>query len=350
LGTGRPVVVLDAGLGDWSPAWIPIQQRLASTTTVCAYDRAGYGFSDPAASARTSLTNARELRDLLHLAKLPPPYVLVGHSFGGLNMLAFTEMYRRDVSGLVLVDGTAPDVAIPAALTALMDGQLAAVEKCATAAREGQLARTSPAFTACLNNLWGIGSQPNNGVTPRLVAAVETQARKPAPYDAVASEMQNVTESQREVQGRERSFGDLPLEVLTAANHGENQMPPTLRASMQQFEPAWRSAHIRIAALSTLGHYELVQSGHYIQFDHPDVVIDAVEKVIRLPKLPIIEQKPQVERVGASGGGVEVKWLKKRRARRADSCANIRFAWISTTMMGQRITPSTTSFKMSFIV
>lgn len=284
--------MLDAGLGDWSPSWIPIQPRLASSTTVCAYDRAGYGFSDPAASARTSLTNARELHDLLRSANLPAPYALVGHSYGGLNMLAFTEMYRRDVAGLVLVDGTAPDVAIPAALKSLMDGQLAAVQKCATAAREGKLARTTPSFTACFNNLWGIGSQPNNGVTPRLTAAVENQARKPAPYDAVASEMQNVTESQREVQGRERSFGDLPLEVLTAANHGENQMPPTLRASMQQFEPAWRSAHIRIAALSTLGHYELVPSGHYIQFDHPDVVIDAVEKVIRLAKLPIIEEKP----------------------------------------------------------
>lgn len=280
LGSGRPVVVLDAGLGDWSPSWIPIQYRLASSTTVCAYDRAGYGFSNPASSARMSFTNARELHDLLHTANLPAPYVLVGHSFGGLNMLAFTQMYRRDVAGLVLVDGTAPDVAMPAGLKPLMDAQLAAVEKCATAAREGKLARASPSFTACLNVLWGIGSQPNNGVTPRLVAAVENQARKPAPYDAVASEMQNATESQREVRGRERSVGDLPLEVLTATTHGENQMPPALRASLQPFEPAWRTAHMRIAALSTRGHYELVQSGHYIQFDHPDVVIGAVEKVL----------------------------------------------------------------------
>jgi hypothetical protein len=92
--------------------------------------------------------------------------------------------------------------------------------------------------------------------------------------------MQNVAWSQREVLGRERSFGDLPLEVLTAANHGESDMPPALRASLQQFEPAWRSAHMRIAALSTRGHYDLVQSGHYIQFDHPNVVIDAVERVV----------------------------------------------------------------------
>ena len=280
LGSKRPVVVLDAGLGDWSPSWIPIQRRLAASATACAYDRAGYGFSDPASSARTSDTNARELRDLLHAANLPPPYVLVGHSFGGLDVLAFTQMYRRDVAGLVLVDGTAPDLAMPAALEPLMDAQLATVEKCAAAARENAFARASPAFTACFNALWGIGSLPNNGVTPRLVAAVEDQARRPAPYDAVASELKNVTESRREVRARERSLGDLPLEVLTATTHGEDQMPPALRASLQNFEPAWRKAHMRLAALSTRGRYELVHCGHYIQFDRPDGVIAAVKTVL----------------------------------------------------------------------
>lgn len=280
VGSGRPVVVLDAGLGDWSPSWIPIQRRLAAGTTVCAYDRAGYGFSDAASSARTSLTNARELRDLLHAANLPAPYVLVGHSFGGLDVLAFAEAYRRDVAGLVLVDGTAPDVAMPAAVKPLMDAQLASVEKCATAARRNTLVRGSPTFTACFQNLWGIGSQPNNGVTPQLRTAVEEQARKPAPYDAVASETKNVAESQREVRERERSLGDLPLEVLTATTHGEEQMPPALSASLRQFEPQWRKAHMRLAALSTRGHYELVKSGHYIQFDRPDVVIGAVDRVV----------------------------------------------------------------------
>jgi pimeloyl-ACP methyl ester carboxylesterase len=274
------VVVLDAGLGDWSPSWIPIQGRLASSTTVCAYDRAGYGFSDPASSARTSVTNARELHDLLHAANLAAPYALVGHSFGGLDMLAFTQLYRSDVAGLVLVDGTPPDVAMPAALKPLMDAQLATVEKCAKAARENKLARASPTFTACFETLWGIGSLPNNGVTPRLAAAVKDQARKLAPYDAVASETENVTESQREVRERERSLGNLPLEVLTATTHGEAQMPPALSAPLQQFESAWRRAHMRIAALSTRGHYDLVHSGHYIQFDHPDIVIGAVQKVI----------------------------------------------------------------------
>ncbi|HTU82980.1 MAG TPA: alpha/beta hydrolase [Candidatus Acidoferrales bacterium] len=280
MGSGRPVVVLDAGLGDWSPSWIPIQQKLASSTTVCAYDRAGYGFSDPATSARTSSTNARELHDLLRSAHLPAPYVLVGHSFGGLDVLAFVQTYRRDAAGLVLVDATAPGLPMPAALKPLMDDQLEAAEKCAPAARAGRLARASPTFTSCLGVVWGIGSQPNNGVTPRLVAAVEAQARRPAPYDAVASEMRNLTASQREVQAGQRSFGDLPLEVLTATTHGENQMPPALRASLQRFESEWRTAHLRLAALSTRGRYVLVQSGHYIQFDRPDVVIGAVHEVL----------------------------------------------------------------------
>jgi pimeloyl-ACP methyl ester carboxylesterase len=268
-GSGRPVVVLDAGLGDWSPSWIPIQQRLASRTTVCAYDRAGYGFSDPASSPRTSFAIARELHDLLHAANLPAPYVLVAHSFGGLNVQAFTELYRHDVAGMVLVDGTAPDVAIPSAVQSLMDAQQAAVQKCATSPRP-----------ACFDVLWGISSQPNNGVTPALLAAVKQQARKPWPYAAVVSEMQNLTESMREVRTHTASLGDLPLVVLTATSHGEDQMPPALRAALHQFEPQWRKAHLRIAALSTRGKYELVKSGHYIQFEHPDVVIDAVDEVL----------------------------------------------------------------------
>ena len=205
----------------------------------------------------------------MHAANLPAPYVLVAHSFGGLNAQAFTEMYRRDVAGLVLVDGTAADVTIPAAVKSLMDAQQAAVHKCATAPRP-----------ACFDVLWGISSQPNNGVTPALLAAVKEQARKPGPYNAVVSEMQNLSESQREVQAQERSLGDLPLVVLTATTHGEDQMPPALRASLHAFEPEWRKSHMRIAALSTRGKYELVQSGHYIQFDHPDVVIDAVDEVL----------------------------------------------------------------------
>jgi pimeloyl-ACP methyl ester carboxylesterase len=274
-GSGRPVVVLDAGLGDWSPSWIPIQQRLASRTTVCAYDRAGYGFSDPASTPRTSFAIARELHALLHAANLPGPYVLVAHSFGGLNVQAFTELYRHDVAGLVLVDGTAPDVAIPAAVKSLMDAQQAAVQRCVTAPK-----------AACFNVLWGISSQPNNGVTPALLAAVKQQARKPWPYAAVVSEMQNLTASQREVRTHTSSLGDLPLVVLTATTHGEDQMPPALRAALHQFEPEWRKAHMRIAALSTRGKYVLVQSGHYIQFEHPDVVIDAVNTVLSEVRAP----------------------------------------------------------------
>ncbi len=280
MGTGRPVVVLDAGLGDWSPSWIRVQSRLASGTTACAYDRAGYGFSDPASSPRTASANARELRDLLRAANLPPPYVLVAHSFGGLDALAFAQADRRDVAGMVLVDGTAPDLAVPAAVVPLMEAQRAAAQQCATAARDGKLAPGSPRLQACLGVVWGIGAQPDNGVTPQLLAAVERQARGPGPYDAAASELHYLTESQREVRAGERPLGDLPLEVLTASTHGEEEMPPALRNALESFEPAWRKAHARLAALSTRGNYELVQSGHYIQFDHPDAVIAAVRKVL----------------------------------------------------------------------
>jgi pimeloyl-ACP methyl ester carboxylesterase len=279
-GSGRPVVVFEGGLGDWSPSWIPVQQRLAATTTVCTYDRAGYGFSDPAPSARTSDAIARDLRDLLRAAHLPAPYVLVGHSFGGLNVQAFTERYRRDVAGLVLVDGTPADVQIPASITALENAWATGMQKCATAARRGAFSRNTPAFTACFNDLFGITDLPNNGVTPALIAAVKEQARKPAPYEAALSENQNFEESQREVRAQAGSFGCLPMVVLIATRHGENDLPPAARAQMLRFEPLWRAAQDRVAARSTCAKRVLVQSDHYIQFYRPDVVIKAVNAVV----------------------------------------------------------------------
>jgi pimeloyl-ACP methyl ester carboxylesterase len=105
LGRGRPVVILDAGLGGSAHDWERLQNELAPVTRVCVYDRAGYGCSDPGPLPRTSsrIVSA-ELHGLLEGATIPPPYLLVGHSFGGYNMRLYASRYPQEVSGLVLVD------------------------------------------------------------------------------------------------------------------------------------------------------------------------------------------------------------------------------------------------------
>lgn len=106
-GQGRPTVVMDASLGADSRTWHAVEPEIARTARVCVYDRANVGRSDPAPAPRSSGTVVDELRALLVKAGVPGPYVLVGHSIGGLNMLLFARQDGgRSVAGVVLVDAT----------------------------------------------------------------------------------------------------------------------------------------------------------------------------------------------------------------------------------------------------
>ena len=105
-GTGEPVVILEAGLGQDRSHWQAIQDSLSTLTTVIAYSRAGYGASDPSPEARTPLQIVSELRALLGALGQDGPYVLVGHSLGGVYVRVFASQHPEDVAGLVLVDPT----------------------------------------------------------------------------------------------------------------------------------------------------------------------------------------------------------------------------------------------------
>lgn len=108
-GKGSPTVVLEAGLADSLDAWRGLQPDVARFVRVCSYDRAGYGYSDPGPMPRTSDRIASELHTALVSAGEKPPYVLVGHSFGGFNVRVFNGKYPEQVSGLVLIDATQED-------------------------------------------------------------------------------------------------------------------------------------------------------------------------------------------------------------------------------------------------
>lgn len=106
-GTGAPTVVLDAGSPDTTATWSAVEPALALRTRVCAYDRAGLGRSAPAPPGRrTALDQARDLRGLLENAKIAGPYVVVGHSWGGLLARLFAFAYPHETAGVVLVDAT----------------------------------------------------------------------------------------------------------------------------------------------------------------------------------------------------------------------------------------------------
>lgn len=108
-GSTPPVVVFQSGLGDGMPVWAEVIRRLPPEVSTFAYDRPGYGGSPTRPGRRDPCTVARELHDLLHAAGRRPPYLLVGHSLGGLYQYAFARLYPEQVAGLLLIDPTHPD-------------------------------------------------------------------------------------------------------------------------------------------------------------------------------------------------------------------------------------------------
>lgn len=108
-GNGYPVVVFQSGLGDGADVWGKVSPRVAATATTVTYDRLGYGGSSSPRNARDPCTIATEQREMLNALGIRRPYILAGHSFGGLYQYVYTKLYPEDVAALILVDATHPD-------------------------------------------------------------------------------------------------------------------------------------------------------------------------------------------------------------------------------------------------
>jgi pimeloyl-ACP methyl ester carboxylesterase len=108
-GEGSPTVVFESGLGDGHRSWQFVAPELSNSTTVCTYDRAGLDFSQLAPKRATARAKVKDLHALLRAGRERPPYVLVGHSYGGMLVHVYESVYPRDVAGIVLLDSSHPD-------------------------------------------------------------------------------------------------------------------------------------------------------------------------------------------------------------------------------------------------
>jgi len=258
-GQGTPTVVLDSGLGDSFVSWQKVQPEIAKFTQVCSYDRAGIGYSDPSPRPRTSQVIAEELNSLLRAAGISPPYVLVGHSMGGYDVRVFAGLYRIEVAGMVLVDASHPDQEkrLPVELSGMEASWLREAEFL-----EFGMPFGIPRFLGLCDENPAVRAAECNFRTAREGIAEMKAFHKSAAQAAAAG-----------------SLSDLPLVVLS---HDPDRNSADLPADLvKPTNDAWEKMQEEMAHLSTRGTQSIAKnSGHYIQIDRPDVVMDAVRSVV----------------------------------------------------------------------
>lgn len=275
-----PPVILEAGISASSVSWRLVQERLAPTTRVASYDRAGYGWSPAKPAPRTLDNLVAELHEWLSASGIPGPFVLVGHSFGGLILRHYAARHREQIAGLVLVDPLEPIEWCPvqASNAHRLGKGVMLSRRGATLARWGivrlALDLLMSGSHAIPKLLAKVTSGKGSSVTDRLVGEVRKMPADvwpmvrahwclPRSFRTMAEYLQRLPEACAQPLD-DTALHDIPLVVISAAKS----------------DPAVIEAHRRTAALSTKGvHIVAEDSGHWVQLDRPDVVIEAIRRV-----------------------------------------------------------------------
>jgi pimeloyl-ACP methyl ester carboxylesterase len=280
-GEGSPAVILEAGAGAFSPHWVYVQEETAQFTRVCAYDRAGLGWSEVSPHPRTAGVVVEELHTLLTEAGVAGPYVLVGHSLGGLYVRHYAHEFPEEVAGLVLVDAahTEQQRRAPAAYREWDEAFQAQT------AQQFALGRLLSAGGVMALDPTTVPSDPHlppekNETFRAIVAA------NPDYFSSVGAVYGNLEQLFAEARAAGGSLDDLPLVVIARGEALEADpaigLTPELAA---QYEPVWRQLQAELAELSTCGELVIAEeSGHNIQLEQPEVVVGAIREVVKTTK------------------------------------------------------------------
>jgi pimeloyl-ACP methyl ester carboxylesterase len=287
-GKTGPTVVLIAGSGDFSFDWSLVQPGVSRFARVCSYDRAGLAWSDPGPTPRTMRQDAFELHTLLRAAGLKAPYVLVGHSIGGLIARVYGEQYPKEVAGMVLVDSTHEDT------TLLYQGKLVRVREGAqgVAVPPVQTMRSSPPKPPAKEDLgqfefnqkmFGAPKiEPPFDKLPVTVRAARLHflsqpPRAAAGPDFWAEELQAMYLARAKTPFR---FGDIPLVVLIPKPEAGDPPPGISADEWKRVNEEKRQQKVELTNLSHNSKLIIAEkSGHHIQLDEPQAVTEAVRLV-----------------------------------------------------------------------
>jgi len=283
-GDGGPSVIFDAALGGSSLSWTLVQPAVARVTRACSYDRAGFGWSDAGPLPRTAGRIADELHTLLRAAPVPKPYVLVGHSYGGLVMRVYAARHPDEVAGLVLIEPAIPEEwAHPTEERQALIAR--GVRLCGygtKAARHG-LARLVSGLVrlgglSAARLLVGLVSRgglrredegilaPVWKLPPDVRGVLRQMWTQPKFFEALGSQIETICESATDVMRTDAvDYRDVPLVVISSQRADEGRL----------------KADAALAQRSTRGHHILApESGHWVPLDAPQVVIDAITTMV----------------------------------------------------------------------
>ena len=278
-GAGSPTVVLMAGLFSWSVVWYKTQPVIAQKTRVCAFDRAAYGFSDPASRPQTISEVVEDLHKALQAGSIAGPYVLVAHSLGGVEARVYAQRWPQEVVGMVLVDTS------PAAEGLIDENQpdfdeaearenyVASMLQCALLAAHGPLEPSRPEYKDCSS----VAALPSD--TPATFRKIWPQFFT-ADYFADKVSLLSCLYTHRYDGADHLRLGATPLVVLSIEHPWISGTPAGVRLD-RSYGKIWNALHQDLARLSSRGVHRIIKgSGHEIQLDKPQAVIDAVDQVL----------------------------------------------------------------------
>lgn len=281
MGSGSPTLILEAGLGENSLSWYPVQSRLAQHMRVCSYDRPGLGWSDLIDTPIQPEHVAKNLHALLNKAGISSPYVLVGHSRGGIYVRAFYHQFPEETQGIVLVDSTHEQGPMHQYPYAARDYQKQAV----------LIAVAEPLARVGLVRLMEIANadrQPSPLPAEVVMAKTAVQNRTDTAR-AVVNEITVMRRGLDPLTPPPGSLGSLPLLTLTAGNLidpklvereaerlGKNVETEKVLARIKQAEQN------DLARLSSKSRHIIVRdSGHFIMHDQVDEFVSAVSEFVK---------------------------------------------------------------------
>lgn len=275
-GTGAPVVVLEAGGNADASTWFRVHDALARKTRVCAYDRAGFGFSAEGPLPRDLEAQITDLHALIREAKLPVPVILVGHSLGSNIVRGYARRHPEHVSALVLVDPPehGAEARMPEDWRTQVDAMVAQrnefLDQCEAAATAGD---DETLTQKCLR-------APPPWMSKEVAMAMVANKSRPAYWRTLRSELASAATMYAIPVPADEHLGSLPLVLLSAESIDEDVPEPVRDATAA----ALRETRERILASSTRNTHVVVDSSHDIQLDRPEAIVSAVHTLLAQPR------------------------------------------------------------------